>query len=191
MFWRYGFKSITMDEVARELGISKKTLYLYFENKQQIVSRCTRHYLDTIDKDMDAYLAAAKDPVHELILISEKLGVMLSNVSDALIFDLKRYYPEAYDIYNNHRCEEMLSRIRQNLEQGIAKGLYRKEINVDILARLRIEEMGLGFDTSIFGGGKYDIRSVQLQIFDHFIHGIMTLKGHKLLNKYQQIQEEE
>lgn len=191
LFWKYGFKSLTMDELARELGVSKKTLYLYHKNKDEIVEKCTRYYLDNIDKDMAAYISQAKDPVHELILISHKLSSLLSNVNDALIFDLKRYYPKAYSIYNSHRCGDMFAMIKDTLQRGIDLGLFRKEINVELLAMLRIEEMGMGFDTSLFGSGKYHIRDIQVQFFDHFIHGITTIKGHKLLNKYQQITEEE
>ncbi len=180
-----------MDELARELGISKKTLYQYYKNKEEIVERCTKYHLDNIDKDMAEYLTKAKDPVHELILISHKLSSLLSNVNDALIFDLKRYYPKAFSIYNNHRCEDMYTMVKDTLQRGIDLGLFRKEINVELLAMLRIEEMGMGFDTTLFGSGKYHVRDIQIQFFDHFIHGITTIKGHKLLNKYQQITEEE
>lgn len=184
-------KSITMDEIARQLGVSKKTLYQHFKDKNEIVLKTAEHHIDQIHSQLIELLTTAHDPIHELILVSEHMSSIISNVSEALMYDLQRFFPDAYKIFNDHKCSEMYDVIRRNLELGVSKGLYRKDINVDILARLRVEQVSMGFDTRTFGPGKYGVKEIQLQFFDHFIHGITTIKGHKLLNKYQHINEED
>ena len=81
--------------------------------------------------------------------------------------------------------------IERNLKKGILEGLYRTDINIKIISKMRLETMEMGFNPMIFSPEDYNIREVQMQLLNHFLHGITTLKGHKLINKYKEITDEE
>ena len=86
---------------------------------------------------------------------------------------------------------KMMGFVEENLRNGIREDLYRKDINVKIMAKYRMEQVGMAFNPTIFPPDKYNIKDVQMILLDHFVHGITTLKGHKLINKYKEIKEEE
>jgi TetR/AcrR family transcriptional regulator, cholesterol catabolism regulator len=112
-------------------------------------------------------------------------------MNPTLLFDVQKFHPNAWKIYQEHKEKCFHDSIVSNLKKGIEQGYYRKEMEVDIIAKLRLEQIITAFDPRIFPADKFDISKVQLQFIDHFLHGICTIKGHKLINKYKQINEED
>ena len=139
----------------------------------------------------DQITQQASNPVEELMLMMRYLENMFSSINPNLLFDVKRYHPEAWKRYRDFKEEEMMSKIEQNIRKGIDQELYRKDINIKVLARLRVEEVELGFNPEIYPQGKFRISEVQLALFDHFMHGITSIKGHKLINRYKEIHEDD
>jgi len=191
LFTKYGVKSISMDDIARETGMSKKTLYQHFTDKEDIVTHTTQNVMKRMRDEMLMAKANSKNAVEEMILISEILKKNFQSMNPALLFDLKKYHPKAWICYCNQKETSMMDHLKDNLEQGIKEGLYRDDIDVNVLARLRMEEVQIAFDPMLFPRDQFDLSNVQMQFFNHFLHGITTLKGHKLLNKYKQINEED
>jgi len=191
MFMRYGVKAVTMDDIARQLGISKKTIYQYFENKDKLVQEVTLFTLKEQEKAIVEIEKTSLDPIDEILKLAEHTSVMLQNMNPSLLYEVEKYHPAAYQMYANHRKNWIYTTIVANLKKGIELGLFRKELDVDILATFRIEIMRLVFNPFVFPAGKYKFGKVQMQLLDHYLHGICTIKGHKLINKYKHIIEEE
>jgi TetR/AcrR family transcriptional regulator, cholesterol catabolism regulator len=191
LFFRYGVKSITMDEVAKNLGISKKTIYQFFEDKDELVYIVAKAHMAETEAVMKNITEIATDPIDEVLKISQHLRQMFQNINPSLLFEIQKYHTKAWKAFTEHKEKCIHSSLTQNLKSGIEKGLYRSEIDVEILSRLRLEEIQMSFNPFIFPTPKFNIQKVQLQFIEHFLYGICTLKGHKLINKYKQIKEED
>jgi AcrR family transcriptional regulator len=185
LFMRYGVRSITMDEIARHLSISKKTLYQYFADKDDIVASVTYGHLNREKKQYEANTNAARNAVEELVKLSLCLKENLKGMNPSLLFDLQKYHQNAWRIWTEFKNVFIRESVVSNLKRGIAEGLYRPEIDPEIMAVLRIETVQLGFDERLFPRDKYDLASLQLAILEHFIHGLLTEKGRRLYQKYK------
>lgn len=185
LFMRYGVRSITMDEIARHLSISKKTLYQYFADKDDIVASVTGTHLNRERQEYENNTTNAKNAVEELVNLSLCLKQNLKGMNPSLLFDLQKYHHRAWQIWTEFKTVFIRNSVVNNLKRGIEEGLYRPEISPDILAVVRIESVQLGFDEQLFPRDRYDLTTVQLNILEHFIHGLLTEKGKKLYLKYR------
>ena len=186
LFMRYGFKSITMDEIARHLGVSKKTIYQHFEDKDAIVCECIASHMDCEKCTAAEVLSKASNPVEEFLIEAQHLKMTFNMVHPTIIFELRKYHPKAWAIFQEHKEQWMIRSIVENLKKGMETGYYRPDIEPEILARLRMEQMALGFDPTVFPNGRFELKAIQLQFIEHFIHGILTDKGRDFLNSYVQ-----
>lgn len=184
LFRRYGVRSVTMDDIANHLSISKKTIYQFFKDKKEIVRVCLQHIMDCEFVDLDEMEAKSSNVMEELVYLSEYFRKMIAQMNPSLLFDLKKYHADAWEIYLRAKQTRYLDKIRSSLERGKAQGYIRQEINVEITSRMRMEMVELGFNPAVFPPEKYDIAEVQLQLFDHFIHGITTHEGQMLMKQY-------
>jgi AcrR family transcriptional regulator len=191
LFFRYGVKSITMDEIAAHLGISKKTIYQFYKDKKELVYKVIETKMAKQEIEMDAIAEKAIDPVHEVILTSDYLKNIFQNMNPFLLMEVQKYYPRAYGIFSAYRDKCIFTNIFNNIKKGMASGLYRPGIDVDTIARLRMVCIDAAFNPENFPLAKKNLNELQLQLIEHFLYGICTLKGHKLINKYKQIKEEE
>jgi TetR/AcrR family transcriptional regulator, cholesterol catabolism regulator len=191
LFWKFGVKSVTMDDIARHLGISKKTIYLYFENKDVLVNEIARNQMEEEERQIQKLAQSSVDPIDEILKITGHIRATFATMNPSLLFEVEKYYPAAWRIYMEHKECCIRESIIVNLRKGIEQGLFRKELNVEIMAVMRMEEVQLAFNPVIFPPSKYSPADVHTQLLDHFMHGICTLKGHKLINKYKQITEED
>ena len=190
LFLAYGVKSITMDEVAKKLGISKKTIYQHVADKDELVNLAVQMSMENQENQVELIHATAKDPIDEVLKLSDYMRTLFVNMNPFLLMEIQRYYPKAYDSFLSFKEACIINSLAENFKWGISMGFYRPQINIDVLSRLRMEEVEWGFNPRIFKEGKH-FTDVQIQLLDHFLYGICTLKGHKLINKYKQIQEEE
>ena len=184
LFWRYGVKSITMDDIAKELGISKKTIYQHFNDKDAIVKEVVEQELACEKIDMDRLEAEAQDPIEEVLRISDYIQASFGTISPVLLHDLKKYHPKAWTLFQKHKHEHIIQGIIENLQRGIEKGYYRASINVNVLARMRVELIEMAFDPAIFPPQKFSMIDVHVQLIHHFLRGILTDKGFTLYNTY-------
>jgi AcrR family transcriptional regulator len=184
LFYSYGIRSITMDDIARHLSISKKTIYLFFNDKHQIVEEACRRDLDSHTEKIHQIAKNAKDAIIEILNTMDFLGDMFSKMNPNLIYDLQKYHPGAWDHFHIFREQQLLGAVEANLKKGIKQGLYRADLNVRILAKLRIEEVQLGMNPTVFAPTKFNLQEVQLTLLEHFLYGILTIEGIKLLGSY-------
>jgi len=191
LFFQYGVKSITMDDVAKHLSISKKTIYQFCKDKDELVLSVAQMHLESDMKALQLIASTAQDPIDEILKLSEHLKLSLQNLRSSVLYDIEKFHPRAWQIFLDHKEQCIYCSMVDNLQKGIEKGLYRADIDVNILSIFRMEQIQMGFNPTLYPLQKFDMQKVQLQFLEHFLYGICTLKGHKLINKYKQITEED
>ena len=191
LFFRYGVKSVTMDDIATHLGMSKKTIYHFFKDKDELLSQFAKTFVNRHIGAFEHVCKLSKNSIDEIFCVMKHLRSLFLQMNPKLFFDLQKYYPHAWQQLRDFREKHVAEMIQKNLENGIKQGLYRSDLNIIILAKLRLEEIEMAMNPTIFPMDKFNITQVQLTLFEHFLYGICTLKGHKLVNKYKQTIEKE
>lgn len=178
-----------MDDVAVQMGMSKKTIYQSFKDKDDLVTAMTEQELDCQCTDLDIIKKQSTSAIDEIMKIMEMMSRNFSKMNPRMFYDLQKFHPSAWKKFREFKEKKLQSFIEENLRRGIKQELYRKDLSIKTLARLRMCEVEMGFDQYIFPPDQFSVKEVQLELLDHFLHGIVTLKGHKLINKYKQIIE--
>lgn len=185
LFRKFGMRSITMDDIAHNLGMSKKTIYLYFKDKGDIVKQAIQAFLKSEKERISAVESSAKDAIHLMYLQHKCIRESFRDTNPSLLFDLQKYHAAAWKLIEEYRYGFMLGTITKSLTWGIEDGLFRDDINVSIMAMLRLEQAAIAHNDHIFPRHTYSLMEIQRQFFDHFVQGLLTDKGRKVLKKYK------
>ncbi|KIX21086.1 TetR family transcriptional regulator [Flavobacterium sp. 316] len=183
MFVTLGFKSVTMDDIAAELGISKKTIYLHFSTKPELVKHATFSLFETISCGIDSIRAFEKNPIEELFEIKNFVLQHLKDEGTSPIYQLQKYYPKIYITLRSKQFEKMDDCIVYNLQKGISLGLYRKEIMVDAISRFYFAGMTSIKDGELFPNTMFNPKELQNQYLEYHLRGICSPKGIEFLNQ--------
>lgn len=181
---QFGVRSVSMDDIAGELGISKKTLYQYFKDKDEIVEHVVSFIIDHNEELCCQMQKKGENAVQEMFLLIDMLREMFNNMNPAVMFDLHKYHPKAYNLIAAHKEVYLFKRVKENIELGIKQKLYRKDLDVDILARYRISTMFLPFDITFQKSTHKTMMECQVQIINNFLYGMLTQKGFELAESY-------
>ncbi len=183
MFMRFGPRSVTLDEIAKELGISKKTIYQFFQNKAHIVYEVVEAHIKEEEQLYKKICEESSNALEELVTILKCTQKDVDQMAPNLVVEMQKYYPDAWELIELHSRNDFLEIVKANLRRGIKEGLFRNDMDVDIVARIRIWQIEAGFDQSIFPPTEYDPRKVLLQSLMLYMHGIVTAKGKEMLAK--------
>lgn len=186
LFFRLGMKSVTMDDICGQLGISKKTIYQFYSDKESLVYEVTSRVINFHEVEISTIRETSIDPIQEILATMDLMSRMMNKISPTVFYDLQKYYRNAWELFLDFKNKKMTMLVEDNFRRGIKDGLYREELNVGIMARLRIQEIEMGYNPDVFPPDAYNISEVQLNMMDHFLHGIVTLKGFELINTYKQ-----
>lgn len=184
LFLTLGFKSVTMDDIATEMGISKKTIYQHYNTKDQLVEESTMYLFEIISSGIDTIFAMGHNPIEELFVIKDFVMKNLKNESTSPIYQLQKYYPKIHKTLMLKQFDKMGDCVVVNLEKGIALGLFRKEINTALIARFYFAGMTSLKDTEIFNPEIFPSNEIQLIYLEYHLRGICTEKGLKELEKH-------
>lgn len=181
LYMKYGIKSVTMDDVARELGISKKTLYQYVSDKNELVKKVIE--LEICEKgDFFAKMVSpGLNAIEELLEVNRMVQRMLKDFNPATEYDLRKYYPELYANIVKIRRERIYNNILLNLKKGKEEGLYRAELNDELIAKLQLSRVEAAFDDKIFTQDELLSPKLFYEIFVYHIRGIANEKGINVL----------
>ena len=186
LFLQAGVKSINMDDVSTHLGISKKTLYKIVSNKADLVKQAFTLHQSSFISMIEAIKAKNTNPIDEIFEIDQQLCVMLKNRPPHLISNIRKYYPEVWNILDAIRKENIFECVYLNIQQGIEQGYYRKTINGNILAKLMINTVEAIVDDELFPLTEYNFKNILQENRIYHIRGIATEKGINYLeNKLQ------
>lgn len=191
LFFKYGVRSVTMDDIARHLGMSKKTIYQSFKEKDEIVHKLMQGHIKEDECAFSEACHKAGNVVEEVFNMMRTITELFSRINPLLFYELQKYYPQSWKLIKDFKESFIQKMVEASLEKGKKDGHVRQDVNVRILSRLRMEEVELAFNPVVYPADKFSIVEVQLTLVEHFLYGICTLKGHKLINKYKQIVEEE
>lgn len=186
LFLKYGIRSVSMDDIARHLSISKKTIYQYFVDKDDIVTQSTLNHMHHTKASFDNLTSVSKNALDELMKIQMFMRKNMQDMNPSLLFDLKKYHNKAWSAWSDHKNKDIRESVVRNLKQGMEEGLYRNNLNPEILATLRIESIQWLYDGQIVPTEKFKMVDIQTQMLDHFMYGLLTEKGRKQYEKYKQ-----
>lgn len=188
---QYGIRSVSMDDIATQLGMSKKTIYLYFKDKDELVEAIVVAVLTRNQQSCTKDKDDAENAVHEVFLAMDMMVEMFSTMNPSIIFDMQKYHPAAFQKFLAHKNEFLYNMMKHNLERGMAEELYRPEINVELMARFRVESMLLPFNPEFLRKVKCNLLEVEQQVITHWVYGLVTNKGYKMVLKYIQQRDKE
>jgi AcrR family transcriptional regulator len=186
LFMKYGVRSISMDDIARHLSVSKKTLYQHFADKEDIITMVSQAHMQRSQDEFNDIRANATNAIDELARMSVCLKKNMEEINPTLLFDLQKYHPRAWAAWQEFKTKCIYESVQRNLQQGIDEGYYRPELNAEIISIVRMAQVEIAFDDRTFPQHRFRLTEVQMQIFDHFVHGIVTDKGRKLYLKYKE-----
>lgn len=186
LFMRYGIRSVSMDNIASHLGVSKKTLYQYFKDKDEMVLSVAEEHINRDKIDLEEIAGSAKNAIEEMVKLSSCLRENFRDMNPSLLFDLQKYHHKAWEVWLNHKHNFIRNQIERSINQGKGEGYFRNEINTQVMAIMRLESIQMAFDPALFPMETYSLTEVQMEIFEHFIYGLFTEKGRKLYEKYKQ-----
>lgn len=185
LFMKLGIRSVSMDDIANHLGMSKKTIYQLFTDKDELVDNVIEADIQKIETDCIVCCELSADAIDEIFKTMEMIVVQFRNMNPMVLFDLQKYHHRSYQKFMKYKNTFLLEIINKNLIKGVKEGLYRKDIKIDILSRFRLESMMLSFNMETFPPEKYNILEVTLEIIEHFLYGLATEKGYQLIVQYK------
>lgn len=176
LFKKYGIRSISMDDIAREIGMSKKTLYQYVENKPDLIEKLLAHHVDDSQacivedhKDLNA--------IDILLRVSMKVSEEMKDFNPVVAFDLEKFYPALYKSFVMAKREHVYKHIKENLEQGIKENIYRSDIDADLVAKLYVQKLRDVHDPDFLSSVEFSQEKVFQVMFENHIRGISNAEG--------------
>lgn len=182
LYRKYGIKSVTMDDVSRELGISKKTLYQYVHDKDELVTKSVELEISSLEKHFIQSCTDSLNAIEQVTEIARCISHMLKEYSAVTEFDLRKYYPELYTRLREVRREHIMKFIYDNLVRGKNEGLYREDLNVDIIAKIGLSHIDSMFESEIIPITEFLESKFSMEYFIYHLRGIVSEKGLKFLN---------
>jgi len=183
MFLTLGFKSVTMDDIAAEMGISKKTIYQHFSTKPDLVEATTMHLFETISGGIDGICSLNKNAIEELFEIKNFMMHNLKNESTSPLHQLQKYFPKVFACLRKKQFDKMQDCVKDNIEKGMELGLYRKNLDIGFISRIYFVGVTGIKDADIFPMNLYSSKDVTEKYLEYHLRAIVTPTGLELLNK--------
>lgn len=183
LYHKYGIKSVTMDDVSRELGISKKTIYMHFSDKEELVGNVIDFMIKTRHNCMNEIYEKELNAIDELFEVARQVNQMLREHNPAMEYDLKKYYPAAYEKVKQVKRKVMYDSVMNNLQKGIRQGIYRSEMNPDVIAKMHVARVEGMIESDVFTEEEFTRMDYFREIMIYHLRGIANEKGIKILEK--------
>lgn len=185
LFLQLGFKTVTMDDLAVSLGISKKTLYIHFENKQQLVYEVAQAIFEKITKDILKIKESCSNPIEEFHFVRLEAMKYLGNEKTSPNYQLQKHYPKIYMDLRTKEYQYLGKMVRDSLQDGINSGLFRAGIDLEFVSRLHINGMRGIRDIEIFPIEQFKIEELFENYLDYHLRAIITPKGYETLTLFK------
>jgi len=176
LFRKYGIRSISMDDIAHEMGMSKKTLYQYVENKNDLVEKMLTHFVTSSNACVTEN-PANRNAIDILLEVSVKVSQEIKEMNPAIAFDLEKFYPALYRTFVNAKRDHVYRKIKENLEQGVSEGIYRGDLDADLVAKLYVQKLIDLHDPEFLSSVDFTFEKVFQVMFDNHIRGIANAVG--------------
>jgi TetR/AcrR family transcriptional regulator, cholesterol catabolism regulator len=177
LFYKYGVRSVSIDDICRDIGISKKKLYQFVQSKNELVEKLLELERENFEIIFDKHNFEGVNAIDILLIVSREVGERFRDVSPSMTFDLKKYYPDIYQNNIDHRIEFIFNKIKINIEKGINQGMYRGDLSIELVARLYIRRLIDLHNPEFFPADKFSFQTLFDVMFDNFIRGIANERG--------------
>lgn len=186
LFMRFGLRSVTMDDLAREAGVSKKTLYVHFKDKNDLVLQVFQFFMEDHVQCINTLCKTQGNAIDQWYAMVYQIVQDLGEIHPTLLYDMRKYHPEVWKMFNEHRNEVMLQLVTENLQLGIQEGLYRNDLDVDIVARLYINIFPMMMEGEVFPRTRFPFLKVHHEFFLYNSLAVSSDQGRTyLLTKYK------
>jgi AcrR family transcriptional regulator len=183
LFTKFGIKSVSMDDLSSELGISKKTLYQTICNKNELIEKIFTAQIEKEKEILEQTTSQSTDAIEELLMVAQRKIDILKKLSQSTIFDLKKYHRNTWNSIESLHQKYMLKVLIKNLKKGISQGLYRENINPEIVARIYLGQSLAIMDGRLFPKNFPNFNQVPLQAIECHLRGIVSEKGLAVFNQ--------
>lgn len=185
LFMRYGVRSVSMDDIAGAVGMSKKTIYASFADKDALVEAVIGRHLLESEQKVRELIQASNNAIEEILLTIRMFESQFSNLNPIVLHDLRKFHPAAYRLIEEHKWKFVLETMRANMRRGIREGVFRADMDVEIMARFQLESMMLAFDTRLFPSDQFNLADVSREIHRHYLFGMCTPYGQTMVLNHQ------
>jgi len=190
LFLKAGIKSVTMDDIAKHLGMSKKTIYQFFKDKNELVIALVQKKLKEDEDQMGDIVSKSGNVIEGMINMMKCSEDIFARINPIVIHDMQKYHPDAWKQFQNFKSGVIVQTLEELLKKGIEQGYIRPDIDVKVIARMRMIQVETGFNTTFFPHSEFNVWKVQQQFLEHFNYGVCTLEGYKLLDEYRTLHEQ-
>ena len=184
VFMKYGLKSVTMDDLCREIGVSKKTIYKYFEDKNALVMTIIQFKIELDKQACKICVNSADNAIESLVNISKIVIEQLGNVNPSVFLDLRKHYPAAWKLMKDHKWEFVLDNIRENIIRGKSENLYRENLNPEIISRYYVSSMDTIMDGQVYPYPEFKTDEILAEVLKFHIRGLANDDGIKYLKEH-------
>lgn len=187
LFMRFGIKSVSMDDIARDLGMSKKTLYLYINDKEELVNTAVGTFIEGHKLSCDMCLTSGENPVQQMLNLAHQVAITMRDVHSSLIYDLQKYYPQSWKVFEEFRSKHIYEEVMRNMKEGKSTGWYREDLDEMIVARLYIKLIESISDTELFPLSRFRFRDLVHQAMFYHLNGVVSKKGKDYLITHNEL----
>lgn len=182
LYMRYGIKSVTMDDVAQKLAISKKTLYQHVKDKQDLVTKVVETKKLFVEKRIKSIVDSDLNAIEITLKISEFLANHMKSYPPTFEYDLKKYYPTVFSKHSKARRKNVFNTLLSVLNKGIKEGLFRDDLIPEIIAKIQVQRIESNNEDTFRDIGNYSIDEILNQVFTYHLRGICSKKGLEYLD---------
>lgn len=183
IFQKFGFKSVTMDDIANELAISKKTIYKFFKNKLELVDSTVNYIHELLHNSVTCTCNKGYNAIQENFEVKKIFKDLMKNSDDSPMYQLQKYYPSIYQKLMHKEYNMFKDCMYKNLEKGVKEGLYRKDIDKELVAKFYFSLAMSIYDNKIYTYNKNTINKLGIDVLEYHTRAIATEKGLKILEE--------
>jgi TetR/AcrR family transcriptional regulator, cholesterol catabolism regulator len=183
LYNEFGIRSVTMDDVVHELGISKKTLYQFFKDKSELITAVLNCESNIRKQQHHEAIKGINNAIEEMMKYYDFQMKMISEYNASIIYDLKKYYPKIHNDFLGKKRKGIYEGVLANLKRGKSEGLYRTDLDEEIVARLNLMRIEAFINTGIFGNDEIMKPSFFKELFRYHMYGIVNDYGRKILEQ--------
>ena len=176
-FLKFGIKSVSMDDIAKAIGISKKTIYTHFSKKEGLILKAVQYFVKKDEREVTEISKNSINAIDEMISIAQHVMKMLRKMSPSIIFDLQKYYPQVWEVVDEKHNKFIYATIKTNIERGIKEGYYRKDLNSDIVSKFYVQLTHMVVNQDFFHPSEYDRTQLFKQLIRYHLNSILSPKG--------------
>jgi len=182
LFNKRGFKAVSMDDLAKESGMSKKTIYKYYSSKAKLIESLVKANIEEKIQQIAEISKSTSNPIQEMVEIGHLVYNHHKEMSSDVLSELKKYYYDIWLYVDSVQREEMFEEISLNTKNGVKLGLYRSEFEPEFITQIYVDSVISICDRERYFGS---VEMHYLMLFKYHMYGIMTEKGRKLFDKYK------